>query len=99
MELTGDAAVFSVDGHPSQQALLLNNDCAMTGEAESGAGVGGAVRRMNTAKLVVSESGLPVSETLGGTGVLSSGVSLNTQPGTAARSLENNSLETPCSTL
>src|SRR5215467_396764 len=99
MPVNGDAAVFNDDEWHRTQPMLLNNAWPFMAEAESGAGVGGAVRRMKTAKLVVSDSGLPVSETSGGTGVLSSGVALNTQPGTAARSLVNSSLETPCSTL
>src|SRR5579863_3114071 len=74
-----------------------------------GAGFAGADRRMNAAKftmsddisefvpIVVPKLGLPA---LGLSRLVeSSGEPLNTHPATALRSLGNNSLDTPCSTL
>src|SRR5579859_27310 len=99
MPVNCDCAVVSEDEWHKTQPILLNNAWPFDAEADNGAGVGGAVRRMKMAKLVTSEFALPVSERSGGVGVVSSGVALNTQPGTAARSLGKPSLETPCSTL
>src|SRR5262249_55452549 len=99
MPVNGDAPVLSVGVWHRAQPMLLNNAWPFCAEVESGAGIGGDDRRMKMANILVSELALPLSESPGGTGVLSSGVPLNTQPGTAARSLGKFSLETPCSTL
>src|SRR5205807_10097968 len=66
-----------------------------------GPGAGGAERRMNPAKFTVSEekSAAGLMPGVAFRLVWSSGVPLNTQPGTALRSLGNTSLLTPCSTL
>src|SRR5260370_2005961 len=99
MPVNCDLAVLSVSLWHKTQPVLLNNFWPFNSEGVLVVGVGGAVRRMNMAKLVTSEFALPVSEVLGGVGVVSSGVALNTQFGTAARSLGKPSFETPCSTL
>src|SRR5215469_6051704 len=67
------------------------------------AGVGGADRRANSAKFTASpdiSDAVPVVPPLSLTVcVLSSGVALNTQPGTALRWFRNSSFATPISTL
>src|SRR5262249_13091560 len=82
--------------------MLPNNADPLCADDVSAAGAGGAVRRMNAAKLTVSDdrsetlpTGLPFTVRL----VPSSGPGLKTQPGTAERSLGKTSFETPCSTL
>ena len=78
--------------------------CPAWAEAVSGAGVGGADSLANAAKFTMSElmsEAEPVSAPVVGSVmfVVSSGVPLKTQPGTAERSLGKSSLLTPISTL
>src|SRR5579862_9559540 len=89
--------------------MELNRLAPFWMEGVGGAGVGGAVIRMNAAKLtrsddisetvprVVPKLGLPDVPLI--MTLASSGELLNTQPATALRSLGNSSFETPCSTL
>src|ERR1700730_3659042 len=67
------------------------------------AGVGAAKRRINAANSVVvdakSAERLPVLGDTAVSGVWSSGISVNRQVGSVSRSLGNNSLVMPCSTL
>src|SRR5579859_339509 len=104
MPVNGDSPVVSEEEWHRTQPILLNNTWPFSSEAVCVVGVGGAVRRMNAAKFTVSDDifeAVPVSPSSSGLVMLveSSGVPLNTQPETAARSLGNSSLATPCSTL
>src|SRR5260370_37636436 len=98
-----DAAEVSDGVWQRAQRMLLIRALPFTSEAEEVVGVGGAVIRMNAAKLTVSaayaEAGLAGALPLTVMFVASSGVALKTQPGTAERSFMNTSLATPCSTL
>src|SRR5579884_1642144 len=102
MPVNCDLPVVSEGVWHRAQPMLLKRFEPFCAEADIGAGVGGAESRMKAAKFTVSdeksEAGLPLLVLLT-SGVTSSGVALNTQPETAARSLGKSSFETPCSTL
>src|SRR5258708_38146224 len=102
MPVNIDAAVGRLGEWQFAQLMLVNSDCPFWADADSGAGVGGAERRMKIVKLLTSDpvwTAVPVVPPLTVKLVESSGVGLNTQPGTADRSFGNPSFETPCSTL
>src|SRR5277367_4220406 len=109
MPVNGEAAVVSDVEWQSAQPTRLNRLAPFCVDAVGDAGVGGAERRMNAAKFTTSDD---ISEAVPNIVpklelvllalirfVASSGVELNTQPATAARSFGNSSLDTPCSTL
>src|SRR5262249_46632263 len=104
MPVNLDLAVVSDGEWHMAQPMLLNRFDPFWIDGDDGPGVGGAVRRMNAAKLMMSEDiwfAVPVLPPVSGLVMFveSSGVALNTQPATAERSLGKPSLETPCSTL
>jgi hypothetical protein len=85
------------------QPAALNSVAPFCAEGVSGAGAGGADRRMNNAKLTTSEDislAVPVELPLEFSMlVASSDELLKTQPDAAERSFGKTSFETPCSTL
>src|SRR5712692_5933976 len=91
------------------QPILLNRAAPFISDAVAVVGAGGSDSRMKAAKFTVSaviSDAVPSVVPKLALAVLgfrmlvsSSGVPLNTQPETAARSLGNSSLATPCSTL
>src|SRR5271169_3935011 len=109
MPVKTEAAVVREGEWHRVQPILLNRFAPFCVDGVGDAGVAGAESRMNAAKFSKSAN---ISDTVP-MGVLkfgllglpfrmlleSSGVELNTQPGTALRSFGNNSVETPCSTL
>jgi hypothetical protein len=87
MPVYGDCPVVSLGVWQSEQPIDENRAAPFCVDDVAGAGVGGAERRANNAKLTASEDIseavpvlLPPSLSMC---VLSSGVLLNTQPGTA----------------
>src|SRR5579859_5841575 len=91
-----DAAVVSEVLWHRLHPMLLNSDCPFSSDEVCVVGTGGAERRMNAAKLIMSEGVvLPPEPML----VWSSGVALNTQPAVTPRSFGKTSFDTPCSTL
>src|SRR5436305_743758 len=109
MPVNGDLPVVIVGVWQSEQPVETNSAAPFWVELVDVPGVGGADRRLNRAKFMVSD---PISAavptlvpTFGLLGlsfrkrVESSGELLKTQPATALRSLGNTSLDTPCSTL
>src|SRR5579871_1691705 len=82
------------------QPTLLNSAAPFCVEVVDGPGVGGADRRMNIAKFVMSEfaSALPPPVSAAEF-VASSGIELKRHPVTADRSFGKISFETPISTL
>src|ERR1700746_1039229 len=103
MPVYGDCPVGSVDEGQRRQPIDQNGAAPFCVDEPAAAGVGGAERRANSAKLTASpdiSEAVPVVPPLSFTVcVLSSGVALNTQPGTALRSFGNSSFATPISTL
>src|SRR5262245_56336459 len=104
MPVKGEAAVFSLSEWHSTQPTLLNMVWPFTADGVNGTGTGTALRRMKAAKFTCrEETWLAKLPGFGPGGmirwVVSSGVTLNTHPRMALRSLENTSLAMPCSTL
>src|SRR5579864_634847 len=109
MPVKGDGPVVSEGEWQSAQPMELNKLAPFWMEEVGGAGVAGADNRMKAAKFTMSDDiseavpmvlpkfgllELPLTRL-----VASSGEPLKTQPTAALRSLGNNSLLTPCSTL
>ena len=88
----GDFAVFKDGVWHNAQPMVLKRLEPFCADAMNGTGAGGADSRMNVAKFVTSLEPPAM-------GVESSGVTLNTQPGTAERSFMKTTFATPCSTL
>src|SRR5437879_13079151 len=107
--VNGDAAAVRLVEWHRLQPIVLNRLAPFTVDDVEAAGVGGASKRMNAAKSTVSEDiSATVPTLVPKLGLLllpltmslpSSGVALKTQPAAVLRSLGNNSLVTPCSTL
>src|SRR6185295_15575442 len=96
----GDGPVVSDGVWQSPQPTDMNTARPAVVVALGSAGDGGARKRMNAANSTVSpEASAGVPESTPWLLVWSSGDPLNTQPGTADRSLVKFSFETPCSTL
>src|ERR1700734_1036598 len=102
MPVYGEAAVVSdVEWHKAQPTAE-NSFWPFFSEADAVFGAAGAESRMNAAKFTTSDDiseTVPVWLPLYSITDASSGVALNTQPGTAERSFPNTSFATPCSTL
>src|SRR5580698_3189462 len=109
MPVNADAAVVRLAEWQRLQPMVLKLFDPLVMDCVGAAGVGGASKRMNTAKFTRSEDisdkvpvvvpkfgllGLPLSMLL-----RSSGVALKTHPAVVLRSLVKPSLVTPCSTL
>src|SRR5215510_13040874 len=103
MPVYGDFPVVSVGEWQSAQPVEENRDAPFWVDEVAAAGVGGAERRENSAKLTASDDMSEAEPVFDPPSlsicVLSSGLPLNTQPGTALRSFGNSSLATPISTL
>src|ERR1700722_20185608 len=102
MPVYGEAAVVSDGEWQSAQPTVVNRSWPFFSDGEAVVGVGGPDSRMNAAKFTVSDDicdTVPASPPLYTITEASSGVLLNTQPGTAERSFMKISLATPCSSL
>jgi hypothetical protein len=104
LSVVSEAEWQSTQPIPGVELLVPNSALPLSSEDEAVVGVGGADNLMKAAKLTVSEDiwlAVPVVPPPLGLVMLveSSGVELNTQPATAARSFWKTSLATPCSTL
>src|SRR6478735_8080661 len=104
MPVKGEGAVFRVSEWHSTQPTLLNRVWPFVADGVNATGTGTALSRMKAAKFTCSEEIWLASSPAVGPGgmircVVSSGVTLNTHPRMALRSLENTSLAMPCSTL
>src|SRR6478672_4086412 len=104
MPVKGDFAVVSLSEWHSTQPMLLKSAWPFAADGVNGRGTGTAWRRRKPGKLTGREEiGLAKSPAPGPGGmirlVVSSGVTLNTHPRMALRSLGKTSLAMPCSTL
>src|SRR5215831_2929132 len=103
MPVYADFPVVSVGEWQSAQPIAANTAAPFCVDEVAAAGVGGADRRATSAKLTASDDMSEAEPVFDPPSlsicVLSSGLPLNTQPGTALRSLGNNSFATPISTL
>src|SRR6478672_8608893 len=104
MPVKGDFAVVSLSEWHSTQPMLLKSAWPFAADGVNGTGTGTALRRMKAAKFTCREEIWLAKSPAPGPGgmmrwVVSSGVTLNTHPRMALRSLENTSLAMPCSTL
>src|SRR5437773_320596 len=96
----GDGPVVSVGVWQSPHPTAMKTARPAIVDADPSPGDGGPRKRMNAANKTVSpETSAGVPESTPPLLVWSSGDPLNTQPGTADRSLVKFSFETPCSTL
>src|ERR1700677_3323749 len=99
MPVYGEAAVVSEGEWQSAQPTAVNSFWPFFSDAEAVVGAAGADSRMKAAKFTTSDDisdPVPVGPPLYTITEASSGVALNTQPGTAERSFMKTSLATPC---